>query len=179
MKIWTHRVANDRDYVEATFCDIISMKGVRSTARVRLADVWPVPEIRMIGAVSPTDAFRCGPIEIVSDRLAGVLRSLVPPSEVELLAVDVRDCVGPFFCVNPIGFVDAIDRNQSVYSELNGIVRSVSKLVVDSSAVAGRQLCALDAIDMIWVASEELSSSVVSLGARGIAFEDPFDWTPY
>ena len=129
MKIWTHRVATDEDFTEATFLDISVIRDVPVAGGRSAANVWPTPALGITSAGEPADAFMCGPMEVISERVAGILRKYVLDASVEYLPVSIEGASGRFYALNVLDEVDALDRTRAVFTEEeDGTVNEISSL---------------------------------------------------
>jgi len=134
----------------------------------------------MVAGDSIPDSFSCGPLEIASTRLIEILRRFVSEYEVETLSVELLDSPNDqYWVVNPLGFVDAIDRDKAEYTEESGVVARVSRLVLCPERLPTRHLFALDAIEWIWVVSDELAEAIAQEPLRGLSLMPVDEWKPY
>lgn len=178
VRIWTHRVARDEDFTESRWMDPEPILRLDLRAPHRLAGTWRSPAVEVVSESPPADTFDCGPARIVSERLASILRGHVPPSDHELLPVDVY-VLGErrhgFSILHVIPKLDALDRSRARF-ELHGTrVSVIEKLAIDD-ARATAALFELDALDWVTCVSEPLAREVEAAGCTGVAFETPDEW---
>ncbi|MCP3164308.1 imm11 family protein [Myxococcus qinghaiensis] len=128
-------------------------------------------------------AFVFGGVEatpLVSEALANVFRTFAP-DDVQLFPVSIEGVAEPYFVVNAIKVVDAIDeaRCREVHHydeddappEYEGEYNWIYGLRIDPSKTEGAHVFRLKKFKTAFIVSEEIRSALEQVGNLGVSFE--------
>lgn len=117
---------------------------------------------------------------IISEALANVFRTLAP-DDVQLFPVSIEGVAEPYFVVNAIKVVDAIDeaRCREVHHydeddtppEYEGEYNWIYGLRIDPAKTEGAQVFRLKKFKTAFIVSEEIRSALEQVGNLGVSFE--------
>ncbi|PXX34943.1 imm11 family protein [Undibacterium pigrum] len=181
-KIWTNKVDNDYDFTEAKVRDLEPLMGLNLTGGVSLSEKWPKITMDVISDYEPADSFLCGPMLIVSKKLSSVLFEFALKDEIEYLPVDVAfngKLQREYGFLNVLLFCDALDRNKSKFTELNGNIDSIDRICLDESLAKNKLIFFLDAIEWVICVNELLVECIENGAFSGVALKSPSEWRPF
>lgn len=178
--VWTNKVKRNLEYTEADFSDISVLTGLKVLSAKPLANVWP-KNIELIVQTkhTPNDAFECGPLLIVNDRLKNILKFW--ESKIEYLPITViHDGVkyGKYYFANILKTIDYLDKKSAVFDEYDGEVDSVEVLKLKNNEI-NEPIFYLDSFDKIILVNQKVVSDIQNQGIEGVKFVTPEEWIPY
>lgn len=182
VKIWTNKVARDKDFTEADIRQPGLLKGLNLTGGKPLAASWPKVVLDVTSEFPPADTFLTGPMLIVSERLGQLILKNVAANRVEYLPVEVMQegkLQGKFGMLNVLDMVDALDRENSEFTELDGVIDMIDVLAIDDVVAGSKAIFQLDAVEWVLCLNNDLSSQIETAGFTGVVFKEPAQWRPY
>ena len=182
IKIWSNQVDNDFEYTEGKIRDQSLLKGLNLTSGISLLNKWPTVIIDVTSEHKPADSFLSGPMLIVNRKFANTILEFVSSKDVEYLPVDViykGKKQGDYGFINVLTVCDALDRNNSEFTEFDGVIDSIDRVSFDETAVGDKAIFQLDSIEWLLCVSERLVSRIEECGYTGVVFKSEKYWRPY
>ncbi|CAI2310968.1 imm11 family protein [Vibrio parahaemolyticus] len=182
LKIWTNKVERDSDFTQGKVTEPSVLRGLNLTGGVVLGDKWPSVTIDVISDDKPADSFLSGPLLIVSRRLADLISEHTQTSEVEFLPIEVNyhgKNFGEYCFLNVLAICDLLDRNHSIFSEFDGEIDSIDRVVLKKDIETQKTIFQLDAIEWLLCVDEKLAELIENKGFSGVAFQSESEWRPF
>jgi len=182
LKIWTNKVDRDSDFTQGKVTQSSVLIGLNLTGGVALGDKWPKVTIDVISDDKPADSFLSGPLLIVSRRLSDLISKHTQTSEVEFLPVEVNyqgKSFGEYYFLNVLAICDLLDRNHSIFSEFDGEVDSIDRVVLKKDIEMQKTIFQLDAIEWLLCVDEKLAELIENKDFSGVVFKSESEWRPF
>ncbi len=182
IKIWTNKVDNDLYYTTGKARNQSILRSLKLTSGAALSDRWPEVVIDITSDYKPADSFLSGPMLIVSRELADLIYEFATDKEVEYLPVEVvykGNSQGEYGFLNILNICDALDRSNSQFTEIDGIIDSIDLVKIDELTTEGKTIFQLDAIEWIVCVDEGLAEEIEKAAFTGIVFKSESEWQPF
>ncbi len=181
-KIWTNKVANDIDFTEAKVRDLAPLMDINLTGGGQLGKIWPGIVIDVTSDYPPADSFLCGPMLIVSKKLADVLFEFAATDDLEFLPVDVffqGELQDQYGFLNVRLICNALDKNRSKFTELDGIVDAIDRVYIDEFSANNNSIFLLDSIEWVLCVHKFLAERIVKEKFSGVVLKTENEWRPF
>jgi hypothetical protein len=149
------------------------LRGLRLTSAGPLKQPFPHVVIDLLGPKA--DYFKIGPMRVVSDRLAAIVRASVGKGVVEFHPVQVMRGVKAledgYFCMHVIREVDALDWKKADYVPLKDWADELQQVVLMPAKTKGNKLFWLARVTApALLVRSDLAEEILSAGLTGASF---------
>ncbi|MCH2108424.1 MAG: hypothetical protein MK135_03785 [Polyangiaceae bacterium] len=155
-----------------------TLAGVPLAGKEAIAHVWPEGVLIDVSASENwPSTFVVGPSRVVSSEVAELIKDVVPQSEFELLPVEVLfhgERRAGYSVLRPLCFLDALDREASVFTMSYGVIDQVDKVVLNWEIVGNARLFMLDSLTPVVCVSDLLAAQFARFD--GVWLVEPKDW---
>ncbi len=181
-RIWTNKVDKDSDFTEAKIRDVALLKAINLTGGVSLEKIWSRVVIDVMSEYAPADSFLCGPMLIVSRKLADVIFKFVSKNDLEFLPVDVvfqEKLQAQYGFLNVCLACDALDKSRSKFTEMDGMVDSIDRIYLDELSAKHKPIFRLDSIEWVLCVHELLVERIEKEKFSGVVFKSETEWRSF
>jgi len=178
--VWKADFYNEIYYTRGTIRDISVLKKIKLTKGEPISDKNIKIDIDLIEEYEPADYFHVGSLFIVSSKLKDILERKQVSAEYFLIKLYKPNGIPiqtKYFFVNLLRKIDCINKEHSRYTQEEGFIDEIYKLVVDVDKAENEVLFRIDKIfNNIILVHDSLSYLIKSLGCTGVNFIKIDDW---
>lgn len=178
--VWKADFYNEIYYTRGTIRDISVLKKIKLTKGEPISDKNIKIDIDLFEEYEPADYFHVGSLFIVSSKLKDILERKQVSAEYFLIKLYKPNGIPiqtEYFFVNLLRKIDCINKEHSRYTQEEGFIDEIYKIVVDVDKAKNEVLFRIDKIfNNIILVHDSLSYLIKSLGCTGVNFIKIDDW---
>lgn len=178
--VWKSDINNEAYYTRGAIRDINVLKGIKLNKGETLSNKNLKIDIDLIGKYQPADYFHVGSLFIVSRKLKNIFEEKKVLAEyflINLYKENSEYLEEEYFFVNLLKKIDCINKIDSKYSEEDGFIDEIYKLVIDEDKAKNEVLFRVDkTFNNIILVHDSLSDVIKKSGCTGVNFIKVDDW---